>query len=249
MDDQRVNRNVFALLYSFSILYPVFAFVTLVLQACGRNTLFALLTDGNTVLLFLVQLAGYAVLVYAGLYLGKGVGLGAPFLECWARGEPVRARARSALKVSLPLGLGVAAVKYLLDHLVFSPFVPATVSWGGLDLFLLRLAIPFQQGIGDEITYRLFWMTATVWVLWKIQRSGDTPPLGRKYWAGILLAGFISLLGPVVWMATSLAKVQYAVIILTGAIPFGWLYWKKGIESALVAHFISSLVLVFLSLG
>jgi hypothetical protein len=43
--------------------------------------------------------------------------------------------------------------------------------------------------------------------------------------------------------------VQYAAIILAGAIPFGWLYWKRGIESALVAHFVSSVALVLLSLG
>ena len=249
MESQPVDRNVFALLYSLSILYPVFAFTTQALQALGSQTLVPFLTSGDTILLFLVRLAGYAVLVYIGLYLGKAVGLGAPLLEGWARGEPVRDRAMAALKLSVVLGLGVAVLKYLLDRLVFSPFVPATVSWGGLDPFLSRLAIPFQQGIGDEISYRLFWMTVIVWILWRIQRSGDAPRRDWMYWTGILLAGLISFLGPVIGMASALVRVQYAVIILSGAIPFGWLYWKRGIEPALVAHFVSSLALVLLTFG
>jgi hypothetical protein len=246
-----VNRHVFALLYAISILYLLFA---LTAQLVHRlNTLgefpISLTTESVLFLPLVVQIALFGVLIYAGLWLGKSVGLGAPLLGGWAEGRPVREQAVSALKMALLVGLGVTALKYLLDFLVFAPFVPATLSqWKWAPLFL-KLPIPFQQGIGDEIIYRLFWMTVVVWLIWKAQGSGDAPPGDRAYWAGILIVGLFPVLGLVLSGVTGLALLQYTAIILAGAIPFGWLYWKKGIEAALLAHFTSSVVLVLLSLA
>ena len=246
-----VNRHVFAVLLAVSILHLVFSLALWVpYRVMAEGTLpFGLMTDGLLVLIFLAQIALFAVLIWAGLYLGRSVGLGAPLLESWTTGEPVRERAISALKLSVALGLGVAVLKYLLDLLVFSPFVPATLSQLRGATVLYRLAIPFQQGIGDEIIYRLFLMTVFVWILWRIQGSGEKPPGDPVYWAGLLLAGLVAVAVPLFLGVTGIAALQYAAIILAGAIPFGWLYWRKGIESALVAHFVSSVALVLLTIG
>ena len=245
-----VNRHVFAVLFAISILYLVFASVILLVaraSTVGEIT-FSPMNDGVTFILVLVQVALVAVLIWAGLYLGRSVGLGAPLLERWTTGEPVRERAISALKISLVIGLGVAALKYLLD-LMFSPFAPATLSQLRQATALYRLAIPFQQGIGDEIIYRLFLTTVFVWVLWKAQGLKGPSPREWVYWAGILLAGLVAVAVPLSGGVTGPAMVQYAAIILAGAIPFGWLYWRKGIESAILAHFVSSVVLVLFTLA
>ena len=245
-----VNRNVFAILLAVSILHLVFFFIILLIARLNTLGEFPLSLLGDfTFILVLFQVALFAVTIYAGLYLGRSVGLGAPLLEGWSRGEPVRDRALSALKIALAIGLGVAAAKYFLDLVVFSPFVPATLSTWRQVPFMFLLPIPFQQGIGDEIIYRLFWMTVIVWIIWKIRGSGDAPLNDPAYWAGIILVGILSIPGLFLGGTTGLVILQYAVLILAGAIPFGWLYWKKGIESALVAHFVSSVALVLVSLG
>jgi len=246
-----VNRHVFAVLFAISILYLVFASVILLVARAGTvgGIAFSPMNDGVTILLVLVQAALFAVFIWAGLYLGRSVGLGAPLLESWTAGEPVRERVISALKISLVIGPGVAVLKYLLDLLVFSPFVPATLSQLREASVLFRLAIPFQQGIGDEIIYRLFLMTVIVWIIWKAQGLKGASPREWVYWAGILLAGLVAVAVPLLQGVTGPAMVQYAAIILAGAIPFGWLYWKKGIESAILAHFVSSVVLVLFTLA
>jgi len=246
-----VNRHVFAILLVVSILYFLYTVLLNFLIWLPAHSTFppANVIGGEYLLVtVVVPVALFAVLIYAGLYLGKRVRLGAPLLESWTTGEPVRERVISALKISLVIGLGVAAVKYLLD-LMFSPFAPATLSQLRQATVLYRLAIPFQQGIGDEIIYRLFLMTVFVWILWRIQGSGEKPPGDPVYWAGLLLAGLVAVAVPLFLGVTGIAALQYAAIILAGAIPFGWLYWKKGIESAIVAHFVSSVVLVLFTLS
>jgi hypothetical protein len=246
-----VNRNVFAVIFAISILHLVFAITVLLINAASRfgETDVNYLMEGYMGISVLALVFLLGVLIYIGLFLGRSVGLGAPLLEGWAKGEQVRERAVSVLKIALAIGLGVAAAKYLLDLLVFSPFVEGTLSRWGQAPLVLQLPIPFQQGIGDEITYRLFGMTAVVWLIWKAQGSGDAPPGDRVYWAGLLIVGLFPVLGLVLSGVTGLVLLQYTAIILAGAIPFGWLYWKKGIESALVAHFTSSVVLVLVSLA
>jgi hypothetical protein len=244
-----VNRHVFALLLTISILHLLFALVLSILLRAGTlgETPFNLMVDGYLFISFAAQVLVLGILICIGLSLGKGLGLGAPLLEGWTKGEPVREQAVSALKASLALGFCVAAAKYLLDHFIISQFVPTALSqWTGTPLLLI-LAIPFQQGIGDEIYYRLFWMTVLVWISHKLQGQGNNPVKNTGIWAGILVAGLFSILIPFLSGATILVRVQYAAIILTGGIPFGWLYWKKGIESALLAHFASSVVLLLLS--
>ncbi|HXW98599.1 MAG TPA: hypothetical protein VEI51_02625 [Methanomicrobiales archaeon] len=244
-----VNRNVFAVLFALAILLLVFA--TTFLLVHGATRLGVIPVDFlayGFVFPFIVQLVALGIAIYAGLYLGKSIGVGAPLLESWAKGEPVKDRAVSALKISLAIGLGVTAMKYLLDLLVFSPFLPATISQlRGVPVEFL-FSIPFQQGIGDEIIYRLFWMTVIVWVIWKI-RGSENAPRAWMYWMGILLAGLILVAGLIISGTRGLVVLQYAVLILAGAIPFGWLYWKRGIESALVAHFVSSVALTLLALA
>jgi len=244
-----IDWNVFAVILAISILHLLFALVLYFLLRL--NTLseipFEFMVDGFLVISFLAQVLVLGILIFIGLYLGKSVGLGAPLLGSWTKGEPVRERVISALKVSLLLGIGIAATKYLLDQFIFSQFLPATLSgWKQIPLFLAA-AIPFQQGIGDEISYRLFWMTVLVWVTYKIQGPENESVKAMGIWASILIVGLFSILGPPLWGTAILVKLQYAVLILTGSIPFGWLYWKKGIESALLAHFSSSVVLLLLS--
>jgi len=46
----------------------------------------------------------------------------------------------------------------------------------------------------------------------------------------------------------SIGLLSYIIIGNTiGGIVFGWLYWKKGLESAFIAHIFTHIVLLFFS--
>jgi membrane protease YdiL (CAAX protease family) len=75
----------------------------------------------------------------------------------------------------------------------------------------------------------------------------------KIYWGGILLAALLFAFGhfPVVFQAVgSPSALLLSYIVLgnsIGGIIFGWLYWKKGLESAFIAHIFTHVTMVSLS--
>lgn len=100
------------------------------------------------------------------------------------------------------------------------------------------IAAALSTALVDEVLLRLFLMTAVAWLLLRELHisSGRAAGLavvvaaavqGLIYLPGVLQAGFPS---------TATAMGFLAVTALIPAIAFGWLFWKRGFGSALVAH-------------
>lgn len=64
-----------------------------------------------------------------------------------------------------------------------------------------------------------------------------------KMWAAIILAAFLFGVGhlPAATATgmdlTLLLTLRIILLNAVGGIIFGWLYWKKGLEAAVIAHF------------
>ncbi len=245
-----INWKVFGILLIIGIFHLITALVmSLFLQVAYPGTLhYGSMGDLLTIIVVFFKAVGCAVAIFVGLYLGKSAGLGAPLLEGWVNGEGVRDRVLSVLLISVVCGLSVAVLRYFLDVILFSPFVPSLLmQWRELP-FGVVWTIPFEQGIGDEITYRLFWMTIFAWIISKIQKPESNQPTSPGMWAAILIVTCVSIPGTLFWISGPIVRLQLALLTAIGGMVFGWLYWKKGIESALLSHFISSVVLVFFAL-
>jgi membrane protease YdiL (CAAX protease family) len=73
-------------------------------------------------------------------------------------------------------------------------------------------------------------------------------PGASVYWAAIVLAALIFgiLHLPAVAQTTALTKVVVLRTVMLNAlagIAFGWLFWRRGLEQAMVSHFSADLVL------
>ena len=83
-------------------------------------------------------------------------------------------------------------------------------------------------------------MTAFVWLLLKTRASGNFP-----YIAGATAAALLFALGhlPMLFLLVATpSAVMITAIILGNFVPgllFGILFWKKGLESAIMAHAIA----------
>ena len=106
----------------------------------------------------------------------------------------------------------------------------------------------FYGGIGEEILFRLFVMTLIIWIFFKIKKTAEGKPTTIGIWLAIIISAVIFGLGhlPITGNITIITPIIVArVILLNGVagIIFGWLYWKKGLESAMISHFSLDIIL------
>jgi len=196
-----------------------------------------------------------ALLAWAGLRMGHRVGLGSPLLQAWVnRHGDARIRERRPWQA---IGLGVAAaIAILLLSRVLDPLLlPATqiemTDIAGARSALYGLMASLYGGVVEELQLRLFLMTLIAWAAtWALRRragfDGTLSP--RVAWVAILVAAALFGLGhlptaAVVWGLDAGVVVRTLLLNGIGGVVFGWLYWKRGFEMAVVSHIAADLVL------
>lgn len=101
-------------------------------------------------------------------------------------------------------------------------------------------------GITEEILMRFGIMTLIVWILSQLSKNKNS----WIYWVGILISSLLFGIGhlPMVnTLVTNPTTPLISYIILgnsLGGLIFGWLYWKKGLETAMIAHIFTHLVFI-----
>lgn len=189
----------------------------------------------------------FAIVIFLGLLIAPKVGLGLPFLEGWLNKEKVNGGLKSV--VPLSVGLGILAGVFIIGFdFIFSMLGSGTPgnlatppAWEGL-------LSSFYGGINEEVLMRLFVMSLLVYITFRIKKTDDGKPTAIGVWFSIVLAALIFGAGhlPTVMASGPLTPLVVARILLLngiGGIIFGWLYWKKGLESAMISHFTADLVL------
>ncbi len=191
----------------------------------------------------------FAVFIFLGLKIAKKVGLGLPVLEDYLEGREVKSKLKSIMGISVGLGLLAGVLIIGFDYLF---------SLAGAAISLLEPSISppawqgflasFYGGINEEITLRLFFMSLVVWIFYKIKSTPEGKPTSTGVWLAIIISAVLFGLGhlPVTSSLTALTPlVVLRAVILNGigGVIFGWLYWKKGLESAMISHFSADIVL------
>lgn len=110
-----------------------------------------------------------------------------------------------------------------------------------VDLWKSVLAC-FYGGFAEEVIFRLGMMTFFVWLFNKFHLNKISA------WTSIIITGIIfglGHLGITSDMTTITSDVILRAVLLNGSLSiiYGYLYWKKGLESAMIAHFFTDVVL------
>jgi hypothetical protein len=242
-----INWRLFALLLTWSILSVVAVFpYALSLQAGVLETV--PLPLSTILILSIVQsLILYSIVICIGLRLSKTVGLHIPILEAYIAKQKIPSTITSYIVPSLALGVIVGIVIILLD----SVFIRL-----GVDI-AEQISVPIRQGflasfygaIGEEIMMRLFFMSLIVWICSKLFASKKTiTRINITMWWAIILAALLFGIGhlPATAIITALTPlVIFRALLLNGiwGIVFGRLYWKRGLEFSMIAHFWADIVL------
>lgn len=192
------------------------------------------------------------VAVGVGLWLGGKTGLGAPLVEAWTGGDrPAAARGlRRLLLPSLAAGLAVAGAVIAFDEAVFSPLIPPPAAQRPAPAPLwMGLLACLYGGVTEELLMRLGLLTFFAWLFAKLARAADGRPSAKVLWAANLvvavLFGLAHLPATAYFMPVTPLVVARAVALNgVAGLTFGYLYWKRGLESAVLAHLTADVVLV-----
>ena len=216
---------------------PISLWVVLPLQVLQSGVLFALATG-------------------LGLLLAGRIGLGLPILQAKLAGESVWPRVKAILPLSLLLGVTGSILIVLLDIYVFGPALrtelgakaslvniqgPQPAAWKGL-------LASFYGGVDEEVLLRLFLMSLLAWLGRFISRTASGQPTSTVFWLSNILAAALFGLGhlPATAMLLPLTPlVILRAVVLNGllGVALGYLYWKHGLEAAIISHFSADLVL------
>jgi len=196
-----------------------------------------------------------ALMAWAGLRMGHRVGLGSPLLQRWInRHGDARVRAQapwSAIGLGVAAAIAILVLSRVLDPLLLPETRVQMTDITGARSALYGLLASFYGGIVEEVQLRLFLMTLIAWAAtWLLRRragfDGTLSP--RIAWAAILVAALLFGLGhlpaaSMVWGIDAGVVLRTLLLNGIGGVVFGWLYWKRGFEMAVLSHFAADLVL------
>lgn len=184
-----------------------------------------------------------ALAIYFGLKFAKRVGLSV--LET---GLPAKEKLREFLTLTVGSGI-VTAVLITVGDKIFGQYLPQLAAVNGSVALWKTLLASLYGGVVEEILMRLFCMSLFAWVLAKVFRVVEPTKNALLMWTATVLSTVLFGLGhlPITSALTVITPLVVArAIVLNGigGLVFGWLYWKKGLEYSIVAHFTADIVLL-----
>ena len=207
-----------------------------------------------TPLLKLLSLIQPTVLVAVSSMIGAGlaykVGLSSPVAEAAAKSEDVLGPLRSQIVPGV-LGGVVGGIVIVAVAAFFSLFLPTGAAeriseYGKLIPLATRI---FYGGITEEVLLRWGLMTLLVWASWRIFQKGEGVPRTAHFLGAIITSSVIfgMLHLPIAYMLFPEKTIALTLFVVFGNSAFGliagYLYWKRGLESAIIAHMLAHIVL------
>lgn len=210
-------------------------------------------------ILFMLRIvASIAIPALIGVYLAPRVALKAPVIEALLCGQPVG----TALKPQILPAVFVGILGAALDgvYRMWEPMETETAVDHEPIETDVEMPYIFQNivsilyvPISLEICLRWGMMSFFVWLGWRLVQHGKGVPRPGVVWAGIvavpLLMGvenlFLAVTTGLITPLLSLLDTQGSVFTLSG-VAYGWLYWRRGLEAAMIAQ---ALTYVFLEVA
>lgn len=198
----------------------------------------------------------FAIMIFGGMFFARRVNLGIPILDAATEGEPIAHKVGAILPLSIVLGILVTLLLLGLEFFYFQPAMLRELG-NAANALNLQTSQPaawkgflasFYGGIAEEIQLRLFVMSFFVWLGRFLSKTVDGNPTNAVFWIANILAAVLFGLGhlPITAALVPLTPLVIArAVVLNGllGIVFGWLYWRRGLEAAMISHFSADIVL------
>ncbi len=243
-----INWKSFFILLGLSLLSVIFVFPYIislqgdVLKQIGQPLEFIFLAQ------MIQSLILFSIVIFLGLLFTKKIHFQLPLIEALLEKGDSKKVLKNILGISVILGAITAIVIYALDAL-FTIQGAALSTHQNYAPIWQKLLAAIYGGTTEEILMRLFLMSFFIWLSLKLFKRQEATRAAIII--SIILAAVIFGLGhlPLTASLTNLTPLligRALVLNGIGGIVFGWLFWKKGLESAMIAHFTADIFLLTL---
>lgn len=230
------NLRLGATIWLAAMVGVIIISTTLIPQMAAKNP-----PPFSTGILIAISMVQSGVLIalatWCGVAIGQALGFRAPTLTAALSGGNVLAAFKPQILPALVSGILVGGLLIFLAHIA-----PPQLLVLGQEMKISLAAKLLYGGVTEEVLMRLGLMTALVWLPWRlVQKRAGLP---RTAWvvAAIIISALlfgVLHLPAAVGMGASLTAPVVTYIIVGNTLPgilFGFLYWRYGIESAIIAH-------------
>ena len=201
-----------------------------------------------------ITTAQTGMLVAAAVAAGVGIAPRLGLRSYLAERQPLWRMLRPELPLAAAVGAASGGALIVADRLLKTWTGTALLAVSqdqlapGLSMegILVRL---LYGGITEEVLLRWGLMSVLAWLMWRVLQRGRNQPRPAIVWtanivAAILFgvlhipaaAAFLTLTTPLV--------VQIVIVNALAGVAFGWLYWRRSLEAAMVAHAMTHVVFI-----
>lgn len=189
--------------------------------------------------------------VLIGVGLARKVGLSSPAAEALS----VKGDWLGALRPQFLPGIlgGIAGgLAIIATAAAAKPYLPAeTVELIGKFSQIMPVLMRFLYGgITEELLLRWGFMTLIVWALWRLIQKGEGRARAPIFVAAIIISSLAFGIGhlPIAFLLVPEPTPALILFVIVANSVFGLiagsLYWKKGLESAMIAHITAHVVML-----
>jgi hypothetical protein len=207
-------------------------------------------------LAMLISIAQSAVVCGIGLLLANRIGLGLPFVEGWIKRKPVPTNFGKIVAIAWIAAVGCAVSIYFLSTVVFDPPMYALLAEKGVAVPqaadmppLFGLLASYFAGVSEETFCRLLGMSLVAWLGGLLFHDSNGRPRAAVMWVAIIALalefgiGHLRSAAGMGWPMDPLIITRALVLNGIVGVAFGWLFWKYGLESAILAHALADVII------
>lgn len=185
-----------------------------------------------------------ALAVWLGVVLAPRVGLRATVFEAAVTSGSIS----KALRPQLFPGLVAGFLGGIALYAIGGYASPAELANAAQQFTVPILARVLYGGITEELLLRWGLMTVLLWLSWRFLQRGKGAPKLMYIWLAIIVSALLFGAGHLPAATMQVGELTaYIVLFVVGAnaifgLLFGYLYWRHGLEAAMIAHFTAHVV-------
>jgi len=182
-----------------------------------------------------------ALAVWSGVALAPRVGLRAPAFEAAVTDRSIA----SALRPQFLPGLVSGALAGVALFAIGGYASPAALAEVQQRFTLPILARVLYGGVTEELLLRWGLMTALVWLAWRLLQRRRGAPRALYVWLAIVVSALLFGAGHLPAAAMLIGELTVDVVLFVVGVNaafgvlFGYLFWRYGLEAAMIAHAIA----------